>query len=376
MQHDADILIIGGGLAGLTAGIHLARNKLRVLLVEKQSYPHHKVCGEYISNEVLPYFEHLGITIDELKPSRIHRFLLSTVSGSAIESQLPLGGFGVSRYTLDSFLAQKARQAGVTMVQDEVMDCTFENDFFTTSTTRQKNYTSRFVIGAYGKRSGIDKRLQRKFLTAESPWLAVKAHYQADYPADLVSLHTFEGGYCGVSTVEDAIVNVCYLVHYKSFKRYKQIEQFQDNVLRKNSFLNGFLARATLLYDKPLAISQVSFAKKMPVENHIFMCGDTAGLIHPLCGNGMAMAIHSAKLISEQIVTVYESRVTSRYELEKQYTLAWNQEFKMRLGAGRLLQSIFQHPLLMPVVMQTLIRTPALVREIIKQTHGRPLVVD
>src|SRR5690554_6642364 len=101
MTKDTDILIIGGGLAGLTAGIHLSRHHLRVLLIEKQKYPQHKVCGEYVSNEVLPYLQQLDIDVDALQPSQLHRFLLSTVEGKTIGCDLPLGGFGVSRYALD-----------------------------------------------------------------------------------------------------------------------------------------------------------------------------------------------------------------------------------------------------------------------------------
>ena len=56
-----DVIIIGGGLAGLTNAIHLSKFNRQVLLIEKDSYPKHKVCGEYISNEVLPYLNSLGI---------------------------------------------------------------------------------------------------------------------------------------------------------------------------------------------------------------------------------------------------------------------------------------------------------------------------
>jgi len=56
-----DVIIVGGGLAGLTAAIHLSKAKHTVLVLEKNTYPHHKVCGEYVSNEILPYLEYLGI---------------------------------------------------------------------------------------------------------------------------------------------------------------------------------------------------------------------------------------------------------------------------------------------------------------------------
>ena len=379
MPCDADVIVIGGGLAGLVAGIHLAQKKFQVILIEKQAYPHHKVCGEYVSNEVLPYLDQLGVSVDTLNPSRISRFLLSTASGKSVESKLPLGGFGVSRYRLDNFLYQKALLAGVTVLQTQAEAVQFQDNQFTVTTTDGPAYSANLVIGAYGKRSLLDKQLNRVFIRQASPWLGVKAHYRADIPPDQVSLHNFDGGYCGLSQVEGGIVNACYLAHYRSFKQYKNVGEFQAYVLRKNPFLNHFFANATPLFDKPLVISQISFARKKPVENHVLMCGDTAGLIHPLCGNGMAMAIHSAKILSELIETHCQPQVADRATfdraaLEKQYTLAWTDEFNRRLTAGRALQYVLQSPLATSIVMKGVQLTPGILPLIIKQTHGNPLV--
>ena len=373
MSHDADILIIGGGLAGLTAGIHLSQHNLRVVLVEKHPYPQHKVCGEYVSNEVLPYLQQLGIDVDELNPSRIHRFLFSTASGKTIQSELPLGGFGVSRYRFDQFLYQKALLSGVDFVWDQVVDVQFENDSFRVTTSAQKTYTAKIVIGAYGKRSVLDKQLARTFMAKDSPWIAVKAHYQTQFPLDLVALHHFEGGYCGLCQVENNIVNACYLTNYKSFKPYKDIGAFQRQVMAKNPFLKDFFAEATPLFDKPLTISQISFAKKQPVEQHILMCGDTAGVIHPLCGNGMAMAIHSAKLASELIIAHFRGELNGRFQLEEQYTRGWNNEFKKRLATGRIVQSLLQNSILSAILLKSLQLLPSALPKLIKQTHGEPL---
>ncbi|MFD2936809.1 NAD(P)/FAD-dependent oxidoreductase [Spirosoma flavum] len=376
MTYDADVLIVGGGLAGLTASIHLAKASLRVILLEKHAYPQHKVCGEYVSNEVLPYLSYLGVTIDELKPARIHRFLLSTASGKTIESELPLGGFGVSRYTFDHFLANNARSAGVELRQADVTNIHFEHDAFTVTTSDEKKYTSKIVIGAYGKRSQLDKHLHRKFVLQESPWLGVKAHYRADFPADLVALHNFEGGYCGLSQVENGTVNACYLTNYRSFRPFKRIDTFQKQVLGKNPLLSKFFSEATPMFDKPLTISQVSFSRKESVENHILMCGDTAGLIHPLCGNGMAMAIHSAKLVSELLIQYFTGTIATRLTLEKQYAAAWSTEFKNRLLTGRVVQSLLLSPGITSALLKGLHLTPGILPLIIRQTHGKPLAVS
>lgn len=376
MMYDADVLIIGGGLAGLTAAIHLAKSGRRVILLEKHTYPRQKVCGEYVSNEVLPYLYHLGIAVNELKPARINRFLLSTTAGKTIESKLPLGGFGVSRYALDQFLAITAHRVGVAIEQQtDVTDVAFNDDAFIVTTSTKRQYTANIVIGAYGKRSQLDKRLQRNFFQRESPWLGVKAHYQANVPADQVALHNFEGGYCGLSQVENGIVNACYLTNYASFKPFKNVDSFQKQVLETNPHLRNFFAQATPLFDKPLTISHISFSRKNPVENHILMCGDTAGLIHPLCGNGMAMAIHSAKLAAELIVQFLAGELATRSSLEAQYAKAWSTEFKSRLLTGRIVQSILTSPRATSTLLSSLQLVPGLLPIIIKQTHGQPLLV-
>ncbi|QMW01970.1 NAD(P)/FAD-dependent oxidoreductase [Spirosoma foliorum] len=376
MPYDADVLIIGGGLAGLTAGIHLAQANVRVILIEKHAYPQHKVCGEYVSNEVLPYLQQLGVSVNEFNPSQLSRFLFSTASGKTIESNLPLGGFGLSRYTFDNLLYKKALESGVTGIQAQVVDVQFTNDSFVVTTSDDKSYTAQLVIGAYGKRSSLDKRLHRAFIEKESPWMGVKAHYRAEFPSDLVSLHNFQGGYCGLCQVENGIVNACYLVNYSSFKKYKSIDSFQHEVMNQNPFLKDFFSKATPLFNKPLTISQISFSKKQPIENHLLMCGDTAGVIHPLCGNGMAMAIHSAKICSELVITYLHTPEMTRATLEKYYIHAWNKEFTTRLTAGRLLQSVLQNATAASVLLNGLQLTPAILPLIIKQTHGSLLAVN
>ena len=365
------IAIVGGGLAGLTAAIHLSKIGLKVILIEKNEFPKHKVCGEYISNEILPYLNWLSLNISELNPTQISKLDFSIADGKRISCDLPLGGFGVSRYALDAFLCKKAIQNGCEIIQDTVDDIVYENDAFTISTLNNGIFTSEIVIGAFGKRSNIDQKLKRKFIQKKSHWLAVKAHYSGVFPNDLVGLHNFEGGYCGVSKVENNAINICYLASYDSFKKYRNIEDFQNQAVVKNPHLKLIFENSKMLFEAPLTISQVSFDKKSLVENHILMIGDTAGLIHPLCGNGMAMAIHSAKIISELIEKFHNNEIKSREQLEKRYLEEWNYNFKNRLRMGRLLAFLLQKQKISVFLMKIMIKFPKLLPIIIKRTHGR-----
>ena len=375
MPLKSEILIIGGGLAGLTASLHLNKLGFDVTLIEKSAYPHHKVCGEYISNEVLPYFNWLGIDINNFFPPQITHLQFTSISGKEINTALPLGGFGLSRYTLDYHLYKLAINRGINVIENTVSNVLYLKDEFLVETMSGENYSAAYVIGAYGKRSSIDVKLNRNFINKKSPYLAVKAHYKCDFPQNTVSLNNFDGGYCGVSKVENDHLNVCYLANYESFKRQKNILAFQENVLYKNSNLKRILQSAEMLFDAPLTISQISFAAKEPILNHVLMIGDTAGLIHPLCGNGMAMAIHSAKIASELIAKRIANR-SPRAVLEKEYTAAWQKLFKNRLKFGRILSHILNTNSYEHIAMISLNAMPFILNKIIKHTHGQPITIN
>jgi len=376
MNKEEAIVIIGGGLAGLTAAIHLSKIGLKVILIEKNDYPKHKVCGEYISNEVIPYFNWLSLDISELNPTLISKLHFSTTSGKSIYCDLPLGGFGISRYALDFFLYKKAIENSCEIIHDSVEDVHFENDNFTILTSGNRILKSKIVLGAFGKRSNIDQKLNRNFIKKKSHWLAVKAHYSVEFADDLVGLHNFVGGYCGVSKVENNRVNICYLANYETFKNYKNIAEYQEHIVTKNPHLHFIFKNSKLLFEKPLTISQISFDPKATVENHILMIGDTAGLIHPLCGNGMAMAIHSAQIASRLVAKFYNSEIKSRSELEKMYRQDWNFNFKKRLKMGRFLAFILQKPKIAITLMKILSTFPSMLQIIIKYTHGKPIVIE
>jgi menaquinone-9 beta-reductase len=336
----------------------------------------HKVCGEYISNEVLPYLQQLGADPITIGAKKISRFLLSTTRGKTIEATLPLGGFGVSRFTLDYFLLQKAIENNCSVMQDTVLDVHFANDIFSVKTKEGNELSAKIVIGAFGKRSNMDITLGREFIKNRSPFIGVKTHLQGSFPDDMVALHNFEGGYCGISQVENGNLNVCYLANYKSFQQYKNIDAFNKEVLYKNPHLKNIFENSVPVFEHPLTISQVSFSNKTTVQDHVLMCGDAAGMIHPLCGNGMAMAIHSAKIVSELLIDFFNEKIKTRQQLEAAYNQQWNATFKKRINTGRILQSFFGKDNLARAIMYGLTHVPGMLPAIIRQTHGKPLNVS
>ena len=370
-----DVVIIGGGLAGLCNAIHLSKFGKKVLLIEKNNYPKHKVCGEYISNEVLPYLDFLDVNPFDFGAIKIDEFQLSTTNNKLISAKLPLGGFCISRFTLDEVLAKKAIENGVLILQDTVVNTNFKKDIFFIYTKENQQVTSKIVIGAFGKRSLLDVKMERDFIQKKSPYLGVKIHVKGIFPSNLVALHNFKGGYCGVSNVENNTINLCYITNFSSFKEYKNIEDFLENVVFKNRFLKEIFQKSTPLFEQPLSISQISFETKKPVENHIIMCGDAAGMIHPLCGNGMSMAIQSAQIASKLILNYLNDENATRSYLEKEYIRQWNKVFKWRLKSGHFIARLFRNHRIANFLLQVLRKLPFLFPVIIQQTHGKPIKI-
>ncbi|WP_299826418.1 NAD(P)/FAD-dependent oxidoreductase [uncultured Pontibacter sp.] len=365
-------VIIGGGLAGLTCALKLVRQGVSVTVIEKKSYPFHRVCGEYVSNEVLPYLHSLGVAIEQLAPARISAFILTSPNGNKLEAALDLGGFGVSRYTLDNYLYQLAQQQGVKFkLNTTVQSVSFADNCFTLALANGEKITSEIVIGAYGKRTNLDRQLSRRFFLSRSPYIGVKYHLHYTQPKHQIALHNFKDGYAGISAIEQNRYCFCYLTTRKNLQQYGTIPALEKAILHQNPHLRHIFSEAEFLYTKPEVINEISFATKTCVEEHMLMCGDAAGMITPLCGNGMAMAIHAGKIAAEEVVHYFKNG-HNRQQLEQRYTLAWKNQFENRLRLGRTVQHLFGSPVLSEAAVGVLKYMPAAVNYIMRQTHGQP----
>jgi flavin-dependent dehydrogenase len=371
-----DVAILGGGLAGLALSIQLLKSGYSVITFEKEKYPFHKVCGEYISLESWNFLEDVGIPLSDWDLPIIKRLVVSSPGGGFIEHELPLGGFGISRFKLDSALASLCRALGGVLEEDtKVTEVAFENKGFRVQ-AGDYNCRAKVVCGTFGKRSNLDIRWKRKFIRKKNNklnnFIAVKYHVSLDSPADLISLHNFRDGYCGLSQVEDQRYCLCYLTTANNLQRSNNsIDILEKNVLSANPHLQKIFSSAKFLFDQPLTISQISFEKKNQVRDHILFVGDAAGMITPLCGNGMSMALHGSKIAFECIREFLEGEV-ERHEMEQNYADRWGRQFRKRLRAGRFIQFFFGSPALSNMLIRTLRPFPRVITWLIKKTHGQP----
>jgi menaquinone-9 beta-reductase len=373
-----DVAIVGGGLAGLAASILLSRSGHSVILFEKEKYPFHKVCGEYISNESLPFLEMLGVPLQEMELPQINSLHLTSPSGTSYFTKLPLGGFGLSRFKLDYHLATIARIEGVVVLeQAKVQEIDSKADYaihFSSLSTVIKMVKAKFCCAAFGKKSNLDVKWKRSYLKSSQNTLinfvGVKYHINSEWPKDTIGLHNFNGGYCGISRIEDRKYCLCYMTTADHISRYnKDVKLFEREVLYRNKHLQKIFTGGSIIDGFPVTISQINFTKKDKVEKDVLMLGDAAGLISPLCGNGMSIALHTGK-IAARLISAFLNGKLSKAQVFDIYTKEWQLHFGKRMAAGRSIQKFFGDKYSSEIFVHLFKALPFLSKPVIRMTHG------
>jgi len=365
--------IIGGGLAGLSLAIQLAEQGIETIVFEKNTYPFHKVCGEYISMESWNFLFSLGLPLNDMNLPLIKQLGVTSEKGFMLNATLASGGFGISRYMLDHALYAIAKGKGVTVIENcKVTDVRLEQNQTSTITTSLGMYTAAVVCGSYGKYTPVFAKDEQASKKSNANYIGVKYHIKIDFPDNRIELHNFKDGYCGISKVDQNAYCLCYLSTSEKLKQAgNDIKQLEETILYKNPFLKKIFLDADFLFEQPLVISNITFHKKSTYVNGIFLLGDAAGSITPLCGNGMSMGLRASFILAQLLISFFRTN-TSKESLIKAYQLAWNNQFNTRIQAGYYLQSLFGKKATTHLVLKTLDKLPALTQKVIGLTHGKP----
>lgn len=357
-----DIAIIGAGIAGSTLAILFAQDGKKVLLIEKNKLPHHKVCGEFISLESYPFFISLGLELDKWNLPIIKKLRLTSQKGTTLISDMQVGGFGISRHKLDKALVSLAQKSGATVLDNtKVIQATKDS-----ITTNKQTFQAKTVIGGFGK-------YKPNFFTKNSSqlknYVGVKYHIKGNFDPTEIALHSFEGGYCGISQIEDQKFCLCYLVDAELLKRNSSdFKKLELNILAKNKDLKHIFETAAFLWDKPKIISNIQFDKQIISENGILFCGDAAGSISPLSGNGMSIAARSALLLYQIYNSTDKNRLMATYETE------WERSFAGKISRAKLLNQIMLNPIRHDVILRILKAIGPLRTTVINDMQGKPFV--
>lgn len=365
--------IIGGGVAGLSLAIQLADKGIQTIVFEKNTYPFHKVCGEYISMESWNFLLSLGLPLNDMHLPIITQLGVTSEKGFMLNAPLALGGFGISRFTLDHELFLLARSKGVIIIENcNVLDVIHESENASAIITSQGMYTAQIVCGSFGKYTPIFGKNENATKKKNINYIGVKYHIKTDFANNKIELHNFKDGYCGISKVDKETFCLCYLSTAEQLKKSgSDIKKLEETVLYKNSFLKRIFLESDFLFEQPQVISNITFHKKSAYAKGIFLLGDAAGSITPLCGNGMSMGMRASFILAQLLISFFNTH-SSKETLIQAYQDAWDNQFNFRIQTGYYLQSLFGKKMTTHLVLKTLDRLPVVTQKIIGLTHGKP----
>lgn len=375
MNNPTDVAVLGGGPAGTGVAIRLAMAGFNITLLEKNVGRQHKLCGEFMSPEVVEGFKEIGVleTIMNAGAVPIDRLRLTERSGKEFCVALPATAIGLSRATLDEILLDRAEAVGVHVVRGirvDGVDGDAERGFRIT-TDKSDPIEARFVVGAFGKRSSLDRVMNRSHLAIKSPWIGFKSHFEGGDLGDTIEVHLFERGYCGMSMVEDGQTNVCWLMHADDLKRSGgKPDDAVSSVLASNPVLADRIDTMHRTFERYLSVGQLLFRPRGCFDRDVALVGDAAGMISPLCGDGIAMAVESARIISPLLAEVL-SREKSFDSFRNSYTRSWTRTFSTRMLVGRTLQRVLMAERGASISVGLANNIPLLGTALIRATRGK-----
>jgi flavin-dependent dehydrogenase len=301
MSSIVDHLVIGGGPAGSMAASRLARAGREVVLVEKERGPHHKVCGEFLSQESMEYLEQMGIDLLALGAVSIERVRLHARRRVA-EQQLPFRAMSLSRRALDEAMLERANAFGCEVRRGiEVESVTREGELWRTAIRGAEPLWAREIFLATGKHDvrgwGRDRGKQADFVGFKMHWHLRPAQIAA--LRGVMELFLFPGGYGGMSLVEGDVATLCFVVRRERLQECGGWSGLVDEVKRANVGMRERLEGGETLYERPLAISAIPYGHLPGEDRGVWCLGDQAAVIPSFTGDGMSIALHSGASAAE-----------------------------------------------------------------------------
>ena len=297
----ADVLVIGGGPAGSMSAIRLAQAGREVTLIEKERAPHHKVCGEFLSEEAIDYLSSGGISLRGLGAVPI-RFLRLCVGARSAETELPFTALSLSRRALDAALLDRAADAGCRVIRGAGVERLIpDGGDWIASLSGAAEIRAETVFLATGKH---DLHGWGRNRGAQNDLIGFKMHWRLT-PAQTKQLHgwmelfLFDGGYGGLSLVEDGVANLCFVIKRSAWRNCGGWGVLLRSLLGANTGLQKRIAGAQPLWERPLAIAPIPYGYLRRPGLGPWCVGDQAAVIPSFTGDGMSIALHSASLAAQ-----------------------------------------------------------------------------
>jgi len=379
MEHIIDALVIGGGIAGCSLAKQLADLGWHTVLLDRQTFPRHKTCGEFLSPESQEMLSKLGLdaVMESLEPQKISKARLIFAEGGTVEVPLPGTAWGISRYKLDAALHEAVVQAGASVRTGMSVISIKQHESGYEVKIKQRGEVeviqARTVYAAWGSHRHSSMFDEPYNVDSSKPsYVGIKSHYTGIDPELVTELYFVKGGYVGISPVENGYSNVAALLDKEVVKGVgTSVTAIFEAVSRDNPQLVQRMKHAV-----PIAGTQTSIApvhlSSHPLAWHVIPhLGDAAVVIPPLCGDGMSIALRSS-FICCMLADRYLRGDISLSRWQEEYTQAMEQEFSGLIRRGRYAHRLCSMPSITRLFPSAVRLYPPLGKYLVKATRLRP----
>jgi flavin-dependent dehydrogenase len=346
-------------------------------LIDRDVFPRDKVCGEFLSYDALPLLAALGIAgeLDREGATSIDRCRV-VGSRATYEFEFPRAARGISRFVFDAMLLRHAEARGAMRLDGWTASAIGAGRLTIQRGDESREIDATTIVGAWGRWGRFDQQLGRAFVRDRAHRsFGFKRHHRSAAPSTSIDLHSFRGGYLGVNAVEGNITNICGLAHAARLAGHKgRWEAFVETIRAESPALDALFASHEPAQEQYLSSEPVIFRARSPVEAGVVMVGDSSGIIDPLTGNGMAMAVQSAFLAAPFLVAL-AANGADRARLESAYRRAHASFFGPRIAWSRSAAVLLSRPRLLDAAMRA-VRTPRVGELLLRKTRATDRAIE
>jgi len=314
-----DVLIAGAGPAGSIAALVLARAGARVLIVDRETFPRAKLCGDTLNPGAVTLLESLGLRAGPLASARPLAGMLISGPHVRVVARYAPGrvGLAITRRDLDAWLLERAIEAGARfepglVAREPLVDVVSGRPLVRGLSLGRRDAArgvlripASMTIAADGRRSRLAGFLHLRTHPHRPRRWAFGAYAEGVAGvSDVGEMHIRPGYYLGIAPLSETLVNVCVVTGPKPEGR-TAVEIIQRAV-RRTPALAGRFDGARIV--SPVAVlGPLAVDVTAPGVDGLLLAGDAAGFVDPMTGDGTHLAMRGAVLAAREILHVLEA---------------------------------------------------------------------
>jgi flavin-dependent dehydrogenase len=280
--NSTDVVVIGGGPAGLAAAIAARQQGFRVMVADGAKPPIDKACGEALMPDAITAMEHLGVAVPmaEARHLRGVRFL---GSGLSAEADFPSGNFGLSvrRTTLHRAMTERAAALGVDLLWNTAVTGISREEV----QLGERTIRTRWIVGADGSNSRVRRWANLNAHSRTALRYAFRRHYRIRPWTDRMEIYWGKHSQAYATAVSNEEVCVAVASHDPDLRLEKSLRAFPELDARLRGTETGSAERGSVSANRKL---------KRVWRGNVALIGDASGTVDAITGEGLGLAFSQA----------------------------------------------------------------------------------